>query len=98
MPFIVDEELINWKSVYDWIRTNGVSEEHMPTVEPEYSGGQLLIYTSSYNINHVIDFENLFPISISDMTFDASSNDIEYFTAQVTFKYTNYTIRDKNFN
>ena len=97
VTFIVDEELINWRSIYDWIRQNGVSEEHMPTANPEYSSGQLLIYTSSYNVNHVIDFENLFPISISEMSFDASSNDIEYFTAQVTFKYTGYTIRDEAF-
>ena len=31
------------------------------------------------------------------MSFDATSNDIEYFTAQVTFKYTGYTIRDEAF-
>jgi hypothetical protein len=97
VTFIVDEELINWKSIFDWVRTNGVSEGHMPTEEPQYSNGQLLIYTSSYNVNHVIDFENLFPIGISEMTFDASSNDIEYFTAQVSFKYTSYNIRDETF-
>lgn len=92
VKFIVDEELINWKSIFDWIRKNGVSEEHMPNEEPEYSGGQLFIYTSSYNINHVVNFENLFPISLTEMNFDATSNDVEYFTASVTFKYTGYTI------
>lgn len=97
VSFIVDEELINWKEIYHWIRSNGNSEEHMPTEEPEYCNGQVLIYTSSYNINHVINFENLFPISISEMNFDASNSDIEYFTAQVTFKYTGYTIRDEKF-
>jgi hypothetical protein len=97
VSFIVDEELINWKEIYNWIRANGNSEEHMPTEEPEYCNGQVLIYTSSYNINHVINFENLFPISISEMNFDASNSDIEYFTAQVTFKYTGYTIRDEKF-
>jgi len=97
VSFIVDEELINWKEIYNWIRSNGNSEEHMPTEEPEYCNGQVLIYTSSYNINHVINFENLFPISISEMNFDASNSDIEYFTAQVTFKYTGYTIRDEKF-
>lgn len=98
VSFIVDEELINWKEIYNWIRSNGCSEEHMEQKEPEYCNGQVLIYTSSYNVNHVINFENLFPISISEMTFDASSNDIEYFTAQVTFKYTGYTIRDETFS
>lgn len=92
VKFIVDEELINWISIFDWIRKNGVSEEHMPNEEPEYSGGQLFIYTSSYNINHVVNFENLFPISLTEMNFDATSNDVEYFTASVTFKYTGYTI------
>lgn len=92
VKFIVDEELINWTSIFDWIRKNGVSEEHMPNEEPEYSGGQLFIYTSSYNINHVVNFENLFPISLTEMNFDATSNDVEYFTASVTFKYTGYTI------
>lgn len=97
VSFIVDEELINWKEIYNWIRSNGCSEEHMEQKEPEYCNGQVLIYTSSYNVNHVINFENLFPISISEMNFDASNSDIEYFTAQVTFKYTGYTIRDEKF-
>lgn len=97
VSFIVDEELINWKEIYNWIRSNGCSEEHMEQKEPEYCNGQVLIYTSSYNINHVINFENLFPISISEMNFDASNSDIEYFTSQVTFKYTGYTIRDEKF-
>lgn len=98
VKFIVDEELINWKSIFDWIRKNGVSEEHMPNVEPEYSRGQLFIFTSNYNINHVIDFQNLFPISLSEMNFDATANDVEYFTASVTFKYTGYKITDSSFS
>jgi hypothetical protein len=98
VKFIVDEELLNWKSIFDWIRKNGVSEEHMPNEEPEYSGGQLFIYTSNYNINHVIDFQNLFPISLTEMNFDATANDVEYFTASVTFKYTGYTIRNSSFD
>ena len=92
VSFIVDEELINWKSIYDWIRTNGVSEGHMPTPEPQTSSARLLIYSSNYNINHVIAFDNIFPISLTEMTFDATASDVEYFTAQVTFKYTGYNI------
>lgn len=97
LTFIVDEEMINWKSIFTWIRQNGGSEEHTPFDEIQYSQGQLQIYTSNYNVNHVVDFTNLFPISLSEMRFDATSTDVEYFTANVTFKYTGYTIRDKNF-
>jgi hypothetical protein len=56
-----------------------------------------MITTSNYNENFFIDFERLFPISLTDIRFDASVNDIEFFTASVTFKYTRYTIRDKSF-
>lgn len=96
LQFIVDEDLVNYKSVHDWIRKNGGAEEHSPD-EIEFSAGQLHITTSSYNVNHIIDFERLFPISLTGLSFDATGTDQEYFTAQVTFKYTNYTIRDRNF-
>jgi hypothetical protein len=97
VTFIIDEDLENYSSIWKWIRVNGVSEEHMPNPEPEYSGGQLYITTSNYNNNFVIDFQKLFPVSLTEVRFDATANDIEYFTAQVVFKYTGYTIKDKNF-
>jgi hypothetical protein len=34
---------------------------------------------------------------LTGLTFDATRTEQEYFTAQVTFKYTNYTIRDRSF-
>jgi len=97
LTFIIDEELINYKSIHNWIRDNGASEKHMPTEEPVYSRGQLHILTSNFNTNHIIDFENLFPVSLTEIGFDATVTDIEYFSAQVVFKFTNYTFRDKNF-
>ena len=41
LQFIVDEDLVNYKSVHDWIRKNGGAEEHSPD-EIEFSAGQLL--------------------------------------------------------
>ena len=96
LQFIVDEELHNYKSIHEWIRKNGGAEEHSQD-EIEFSSGQLHITTSNFNINHIIDFERLIPISLTGISFDATSNDIQYFTAQVVFKYTNFSIRDKNF-
>ncbi len=96
LTFIIDEDLKNYSSVHNWIRRNGGAEGHN-TTELEYSKGQLMIVTSNYNAAFFIDYENLFPISLSPIDFDATVNDIEYFTAEVSFKFTNYTIRDKNF-
>ena len=36
----------------------------------------------------------MFPTSLSTLEFNAGETDIEYFTANVTFKYTLYTITD----
>ncbi len=97
VSFIIDEQLINYKSIHKWIRQNGASEEHMPTMEPQYSSGRLLILTSQYNVNHIIDFENLFPVSLTQLDFDATATDVDYITASATFKFSNFTIRDQNF-
>ena len=94
--FIIDEDMKNYSSVWNWIKINGNAEtDHTEGVQ--YSNGLLMITTSNYNENFFIDFERLFPISLTDIQFDASVNDIEVFTASVTFKYTRYTIRDKSF-
>jgi hypothetical protein len=96
VTFIIDEDLKNYNSVLKWIRKNGGADEHS-TDEVEYSNGQLMIVTSNFNPSFFVDFERLFPISLTPIDFDSTVDDIEYFTAQVTFKYTNFTLRDKNF-
>lgn len=94
--FIIDEDMKNYTSIWNWLKRNGNAEEdHDGGIE--YSNALLMITTSNYNENFFIDYERLFPISLTDIQFDASVNDIEFFTASVTFKYTRYTIRDKSF-
>jgi len=39
-------------------------------------------------------FSDLFPYTLSTVTFDATDTDIEYFTADVGFKYTIYNLTD----
>ncbi len=43
-------------------------------------------------------FLDKFPISLSDLDFDATDSDIDYLTADDTFKYTIYNITDLNDN
>lgn len=98
ISFIIDEDLINYKSIHNWILKNGgANGMTTPNDGPEYSSAQLLILTSNFNVMHIIDFEKIFPISLTPIEFDASDTSAEYFSASVTFKFTNYTIRDKNF-
>ena len=93
LTFIIDEDLHNYMTIHNWIKKNGLYEEHSNS-EAEYSGGRLEITTSNFNIAAYVSFENLFPISLSDVRFDVGDTDQEYFTADVTFKYTSFELRN----
>ena len=59
-----------------------------------YSDGILQILSSNLVPQFQVMFSDLFPYSLSTITFDATDTDIEYFTADVSFKYTIYRITD----
>jgi len=96
LNFIVDEDLHNYISIHEWLKINSNANETRAG-DPQYSNGQLFILTSNFNTNRIINFENLFPITLSDLNFDATVSDVDYLTASVTFKFTDYTFKDKNF-
>ncbi|MGA1433294.1 MAG: hypothetical protein ACO32T_05900 [Candidatus Nanopelagicaceae bacterium] len=94
--FLIDEDLINYMSIHNWIRKYGLSEGRSEG-EDLYSDALLQILTSHSNTNHIVEFKNIFPISLSGVPFDATVGDIEYLLADVSFKYESYTIRDERF-
>ena len=59
-----------------------------------YSDGTLQILSSNLVPKFQVVFKDLFPYSLSTMTFDATDTDVEYFTADVSFKYTIYGLTD----
>ena len=59
-----------------------------------YSDGTLQMMISNRVPKFHVKFSDLWPYSLTTMTFDATDTDIEYFTADVSFKYTIYTITD----
>jgi hypothetical protein len=93
LTFIIDEDLHNYMTIHNWIKKNGLYEQHSDS-EAEYSNGRLEITTSNFNIAAYVFFENLFPISLSDVRFDVGDTDQEYFTADVSFKYSNFELRN----
>ena len=44
--------------------------------------------------NFKVKFKDLFPISLTTLEFDAADRDVDYFTADVGFKYTMYNLTD----
>jgi len=108
IKFIVDEDLENYMVVHNWITGLGFPESAQQykslttnedgTRDPNeaYSDGSLYVLNSNFNTNFIVKFKDLYPIDLTPLEFDSTATDIQYFTAGVTFKYTIYSILDKN--
>jgi len=108
--FLVDENLENYMEIQNWIRGLGYPESVQefrdlaaestikgPYVKDRqniYSDGTLQILGNNLVAKFNVNFKDLFPISLTTLTFDATDTDIQYFTANVDFKYTSYTLTD----
>jgi len=59
-----------------------------------YSDATLQILSNNLVPKFQVTFKDVFPYSLSTIAFDATDTDIEYFTAEVSFKYTIYNLTD----
>tara|TARA_B100001250_G_scaffold100954_1_gene84888 strand:- start:1152 stop:1703 length:552 start_codon:yes stop_codon:yes gene_type:complete len=110
LNFLVDENLENYMEIQNWMRGLGFPEslkeiynyqkEKSDIDQPDksqlnlYSDGTLTILDSNMRPKFKVIFENMFPYNLTTLEFDARQTDLEYFTAQVSFKYTIYNIVD----
>ena len=110
LRFLVDENLENYMEIQNWIRGLGFPENinqygelesdakiygrYVRDKENVYSDGTLQILSSNLVPRFQVIFRDLFPYSLSTLSFDATDTDIEYFTSEVSFKYTMYNITD----
>ena len=108
LRFLVDEDMVNYMAIHNWITGIGFPEttkQFKDLITDEYeiqdpkrvfSDGSLYILDSNFNTNIIVKFKDLFPVSLSSLEFDATQTDVQYFTADVAFKYTVYNILGKN--
>ena len=61
-------------------------------LQEQFSDGSLHILNSNFRDVAIVKFRDLFPVYLTSLEFEASDTDIQYFTAEVTFKYTIYDI------
>ena len=95
VTFLVDENLNNWREMYDWLIgigfPNEYSEYETQKANQIYSDATLTILNSNMNSNYIIQFKDLFPTSLSEVSFDSASGDIEGIKATATFRYLTYS-------
>ena len=80
----------------DDLRTNASMRDDGDERYFEFSDATLQILNSNYKPSVLINFKDAFPIAHSTLDFDVTTRDYNYFTAEVTFKYTIYNITDPN--
>ena len=108
LRFLVDENMENYLSVYNWLRGLGFSEttkEFADLIKDKdgqrdpkeaFCDGTLRILNSNYREVAKVKFNDLFPVSLTSLDFDATNTDVQYFTAEATFKYTIYNLSASN--
>lgn len=100
IEFCIDEDMKNYIEVYNWIRGLGFPENYQEyrnlARNTSYSGlglksdATLTITTNSKKANKTLIFEDVFPVSLSDINFDVTLRSTEYITARASFRYTQY--------
>jgi len=107
LKFLVDEDMVNYMAIHRWITGLGFPESAQDyrdligdqndvtqPLDPKkaFSDGSLYILDSNYNTSAVVKFKDLYPVSLTSLEFNSTQTDIQYFTAQASFKYTIYSI------
>ena len=101
IKFIVDENMKNWLSIYDWIIGLGFPTEEGQAKYKKLSedselttDATLTVLTSNMNPQINFVFRECFPLSLTSIAFDSGGTDIDYVTADVTFRYDVYTVEN----
>jgi len=104
LKFLVDENMENYMSIYNWLVGLGFPETTQQfkdittdsadqrDLNEAFCDGTLRILNSNLREIAKVKFKDLFPISLTSLEFDATTTDVQYFTAQATFKYTIYEL------
>ena len=104
LRFLVDENMENYLSVYNWLTGLGFPETTKEFAEiikdkdgqrdpkEAFCDGTLRILNSNFREVGKVKFNDLFPISLTSLEFDATNTDVQFFTAEATFKYTLYKL------
>jgi len=102
ISFRVDENMQNYLEIYNWLtgmtfpdnfdQYTNITTRNQGDSSGIYSDATLTILNSSMNSNIEIGFEDLIPVSISDIQLDVKSSDINYVEATASFKYKSFTV------
>ncbi len=104
--FLVDENMKNYMAMHNWLKGIGFPEtpqqfkdqttdnDGLRDEKEVFSDGSLHILNSNFKDVAIVKFNDLFPVGLTSLEFDATETDINYFTAEATMRYTVYNLFD----
>jgi len=98
LSFIVDEDLQNYISVYNWLTALGFPRDYKQFAileEPaaasktlsKYSDLTIVLHTNKSNPNYRVKFTDCFPTSLSSIQFDATPTGMDPIVVDATFNF-----------
>lgn len=106
ITFMVDEKLLSWKEVHDWIRgmTFPVDFDEYKNLrnlsplirnksKPQYSDAKITVLSSSNNPLYEFVFYDVFPTTLSTIILSTTDTPDTIPTADATFRYSYYDIK-----
>ena len=107
ISFRVDEDLANYRELFDWMVALGFPESYDQSRQiynisnnitsaaggnTVFSDATLMILNSAMQSNIQCTFKEIVPVSLSDIPFDVRAGDVDYVEATASFRYRVYNI------
>lgn len=102
IAFRVDEELRNYRELYNWLKQIGfpdnfdqhktIAQKPPMSGEGIYSDAVLTILSSSRNPIVEVKFKNLYPVTLTDLQFDSRLTDVDYIDTTCQFNFQTFDI------
>jgi hypothetical protein len=100
LQFLVDENMMNYKILYNWIVALGFPESYDQYIShnatdqtaygelaKNYSDATLQVLDSNNQVVQTIQFYDVFPTNIESMSFASTNDDVNYIIGNATFKF-----------
>lgn len=103
IKFRVDEDLRNYQEIFDWLVGLGHPDNFNQTraleaasqallsregaIRKLMSDATLILMTAKMNSNVAVTFEDVFPISLTNLDLTTTDTDVEYLECTVVFRY-----------
>ena len=100
LSFIIDENMQNYREIYEWLKGIGTPDNLSQydklneSQEGLVSDVTVLLLNSHKNPNISFTFQNAFPIGLTPVSMDITSQDVVYAEATVTMRYDAFTIEN----